>query len=193
MKRIDVRFDNKKLSLIKAMAGKTLTKYKCDPFEFSTAVYGIVGVCIDDSAYVFTNRIQVMDYYGALEDVAVFKIDMCSEKSIQSLIKGNTMIEMPVNKVIKEIDVVNEHQELFKNNEKTYDVYLTRGIIFRLEDGTEISLEKNVWFSEMITVDKGNHLLEKFTPVQEFTEDWEGDFRANCSREILKISRNGTV
>lgn len=188
MKQIDIRFDSKEISLIKNMLGKVLTKYKCDPFEFSTAVYGIVGICIEDSAYAFTNKLHVMDYYGAKEDVAVFKIEACLESSIQSLIKENKMIEMPINMLINEIDVINEHQELFEDGKQTYDVWLTRGIIFKLEDETEISLEKNVWFSEMITVDKGKKLLEKFTPVQEFTEDWEQNFHAKCSREALKLS-----
>ena len=98
------------------------------------------------------------------------------------------MIELPVKKTIKEIDIINEHQKVFENDKQTYDVWLTRGIIFRLEDDTEISLEKNVWFSEMITVDKGENLLSKFTPVEEFSEDWEGNFRGECSRDIVRFS-----
>ncbi len=187
MQQIDVRFNDKELSLLRSSVGRMLTKYKCDPFEFSTAVYGVVGICIEKSAYTFTNKLQVMDYYGAKEDVAIFRINECPESEIQSLIKGVKMIEMPVNKVVKEVQVINEHQELFENGKKTYDVWLTRGVIFKLEDGVEVSLEKNVWFSEMITVDKGTHLLEKFTPTQEFVEDWEENFHAECSRETVRF------
>ncbi len=188
MKNIDVRFNQEEVSLIKNMIGTTLTKYKCDPFEFSTAVYGIVGICTDKSAYAFTNAIQVMDYYGADEDVAIFHVEECADSEIKSLICGNTMIELSVNKIIKEIDVINEHQKVFAQDKQTYDVWLTRGIIFRLEDNTEISLEKNVWFSEMITVDKGSNLLNKFTRAGEFAEDWEGEFRGECLRDIVRFS-----
>ena len=181
MKSIDVRFNQEEISLIKNMVGTTLTKYKCDP-------YGIVGICTDKSAYAFTNAIQVMDYYGADEDVAVLRLEKRADSEIESLISENTMIELPVKKTIKEIDIINEHQKVFENDKQTYDVWLTRGIIFRLEDDTEISLEKNVWFSEMITVDKGNNLLSKFTPVEEFSEDWEGDFRGECSRNVVRFS-----
>ncbi len=187
MKHIDVRFNQIEMRLIKDMIGSLLIKYKCDPFEFSTAVYGIVGICTDKTSYAFTNSIQVMDYYGANEDVAVFHIEKRDDLEIKSLISGNTMIELPVNKIIKEIDIINEHQKVFKNDEQTYDVWLTRGIIFRLADNTEISLEKNIWFSEMITIDKGDHLLSKFTSVKEFVEDWEGEFHGECSREIVKL------
>ena len=187
MKHIDIRFDDIELGAIRDMIGTTLTKYKCDPFEFSTAVYGIVGICTDKASYAFTNFIQIMDYYGADEDVAVFRVEKRPDADIKSLINGNTMIELPVNKIIKEVDIVNEHQKVFKCHKQAYDVWLTRGIIFRLEDDSEISLEKNIWFSEMITVDKGQQLLRKFTPVEEFVQDWEGDFRGECSREIVKI------
>ncbi len=187
MKQIDVRFNNEELDFIKAMVGKVLKKYKCDSFEFSTAVYGIVGICTSESTYAITNKISVLDYYGSMEDVAVFGIEKRSEAEIQSLVSGNTMISMPVNKLIQEVDIINEHQQVFENNQKAYDVWLTRGIIIKLEDDMEISLEKNVWFSEMITVDRGTNLLEKFTPVEEFAEDWEGDFRGECSREIIKV------
>ncbi len=37
------------------------------------------------------------------------------------------------------------------------------------------------------TVDKGTDLLKKFTPTEEFSEDWEGAFRGECSREIIKV------
>ncbi len=188
MKHIDVRFNQEEIRLMQEMVGSVLMKYKCDPFEFSTAVYGIVGICTDKASYAFTNAIQVMDYYGADEDVAVFRMKKCAELEIKSLISENTMIELPVNQVIKEVDIINEHQKVFKREEQTYDVWLTRGVIFKLADDTEISLEKNIWFSEMITVDKGECLLSKFAPVEEFVEDWEGDFHGECSREIVKLS-----
>ncbi len=188
MKQIDIRFNQEEFSLIKDMIGRLLIKCKCDPFEFSTAVYGIVGICTDKTSYAFTNAIQVMDYYGANEDVAVFRMEKCADPEIKSFIGGNIMIELPINKTIKEVDIINEHQKVFEYDKQTYDVWLTRGIIFKLEDDTELSLEKNVWFSEMITVDKGENLLSKFTPVEDFSEDWEGNFRGECFREIVKVS-----
>lgn len=146
MEQIDVRFNQDELGLVRNMPGKVLKKYKCDPFDFSTAVYGVVGVCVGDAAYAFTNRISVQDYYGSKEDVAVFRIEKREELEIKSLIKDNVMINMPVNKVIKEVDIINEQQRVYENNEMKYEVWLTRGVIFILEDDTEISLEKMYGF-----------------------------------------------
>lgn len=42
MKEIDVRFSADEISIFKNM----IVKIKCDPFEFSTSVYGIVALMI---------------------------------------------------------------------------------------------------------------------------------------------------
>ena len=187
MKIIDVRFSSDEMTEIQNMVGKRLVKYKCDPFEFSTSVYGIVGICLEDASYAFTNATEVADYFGDREDVAIFKMQRMPFDKITSLIQGQKMIETPVESIISEILVVNEHQKLFEKDEQIYDVQLTRGVIFKFVDGHELSLEKNIWFSEDISVEKGYDLIERFTPTEEFAEGWSGDFRGECSREVVVI------
>ena len=187
MKKIDVRFSDTEMAEIQSMVGKKMVKYKCDPFEFSTSVYGIVGVSLDGADYAFTNMVNVMDYYGDQEDVAIFKIEKRPFSNIQSLIQNQTMIETPVEARISEVLVINERQQLFENEEQIYEVLLTRGIIFKYEDGHEFSLEKNIWFSEHITVEKGYDLINRFAPEADFAEGWSGDYRGECSREIISL------
>lgn len=189
MKQIDVRFSASDMAALKATVGKKLLKYKCDPFEFSTSVYGIVGIAFEDASYAFTNTIAVMDYYGNQEDVALFKMERVPFDSIHSMIPNQTMVETPVESVISDILVVNEHQQLFEKSIKIYEVFLTRGIIFKFEDGHELSLEKNIWFSEDITVGKGYDLIQRFTPTAEFAEGWSGDYCGGCYREILSLAK----
>lgn len=185
MKNIDVRFSRLEIKLFENMVGKVMTKYKCDPFYFSTAVFGIVGFVVEDSAFILTNTTRPLDYYGAMEDVAVMNLSRTDEQQIHSMVEDNQMIETPVGKRITGIDIVNEHQKLFQNGVQTYDVQLTRGVIFYFEDASELSLEKNVWFSEDITICKGEGLLDRFTPVEEFSDDWEDDYRGECERTIM--------
>ena len=97
------------------------------------------------------------------------------------------MVETPVESIVAEVLVVNEQQQLFERDVKTYEVLVTRGIIFKLEDGHELSFEKNIWFSEDITVEKGYDLIQRFTPTTEFEEGWSGDYRGDCSREIILV------
>ncbi len=187
MKSIDICFTAREMKLIKWMIGKRLQKYKCDPFSFSTSVYGLVGLLIDDESFAFTNFVEEMDYYGENEDVAVFRIKAIPFDEIQSKAQNQQMIEIPVNDIIVEIDIVNEHQRLYKNSIQIYDVLLTRGVIIKLKDGNEISLEKNIWFSENISVEKGYDLIKRFSSTDEFSEGWSGEHKGMCSRVIIRI------
>ncbi len=188
MKLIDVRFSADNLAILKAMAGKKMLKYKCDPFVFSTAVYGIVGLNFEGDSLALTNLTEVMDYFGNDEDVALFKMKRMPFDRIKSMVQNQDMIETPVRAVIKEISVINECQRLFEKDVQIYEIWLTRGIIFKFEDGHELSLEKNIWFSEDISVEKGYNLLERFSPTEEFEKSWSGNYRGECSREIIKLT-----
>lgn len=185
MIKIDYRFSSSAMSEIEKMVGKEMIKYKCDPFLYSTSVYGIVGILVDNSSYAFTNLTEVQDYFGEKEDVAVFKMKHQPYNEIKSLIQNQEMVETPINSNISEIDVINEHQRLFNQGKQTYDVWLTRGIIFKFADSLELSFEKEIWFSEDIAIEKGYNLFQKFSPTEEFASGWSDNIRGECTREIV--------
>ena len=187
MKTIDIRFNDHMISALKSMIGKKMLRYKCDPFVYSPAVYGIAGVCTESGSYAFTNKIEVLDHYGADDDVAVFRLEERPEEQIVSLVQDVKMVDVPVNRIIREIKIINERQKLFNGTEQTYDVWLTRGVVFVLDDGLEIAFEKSVWFSEMITITRGENLLEQFAPTSGFSEEWENPFRGECERSVIII------
>ncbi len=186
MKTIDVRLSAADMANLQDMTGKRLDAYKRDFSEFKN-VYGIVGLRVEGDAWTFTNFIEVADYYGADEDVAFFRLQRANWDDIHSYIPDQTMIETPVDRVISSIDVVNERQKLFVEEVQTYEVCLTRGVVFKFDDGGELSFEKDIWFSEMITVRKGYNLIQCFSPTDEFVENWEDDHRGECSREIVEL------
>lgn len=74
MRNMDMRFSALDIADLQAVVGKKMLKYKCDPFEFSTSVYGIVGIAFEDDSFAFTNTVKPMDYYGETEDVALFSM-----------------------------------------------------------------------------------------------------------------------
>lgn len=126
-KQIDVRMDNLAMELLKRMIGKKLVKISCDPFDNPPMVYGLVGLYIDNKIYKLDNFIEVQDFYGALEDVAIHKIHTAEDGEIQSCGEGIQMVETPIMAKITGIRVVDENQRLYVNGEQTYNVWLTRG------------------------------------------------------------------
>lgn len=186
MKKTDIRFDHKTLELLKASIGAELECLRCDPFLFSNSVYGTAGIRISGKWLAFTNFAEVLDYYGRNEEVGVFKAFPVGEEAIRSY-TGEKMIQIPVSEKITGIDVMNENQRLYKNAIQIYDVMLTRGVIFKLKSGRDLSLEKDVWLSEDINIERGEALIEKFTSTSEFCQNWENEYKGECTREIISL------
>lgn len=84
--------------------------------------------------------------------------------------------------------MVNDFQTI-EHDGKLYEFSSTVGLIFVLEDSREISFEIGTWFSEMMTIRKGYNLIEKFTPIEDFFEEWEDceGYVPKCSRKIIEI------
>lgn len=95
--------------------------------------------------------------------------------------------DMPVNQIIKHIKVVNEHQQLFEQDQQTYDVWITRGFVIELADGLEVSFEKEIWFSEDINIERGYKLVDKFFPISRVMEGWDLPQKMICKRETVEI------
>lgn len=158
----------------------------------STSVYGIVGVYIANEIYRFTNFIDVVDYYSKMEDVAVFKFEETNINGVKSAIVSEEMIDVPINKSIKKIEVINENQKQYKNDKILYDNWVTRGVIFYFDDESELSFEKDIWFSEEIYVEQGKKLIDKFASTDKFSEAWEpesddepSEYSGRATRETI--------
>lgn len=187
MIEIDNRFNGQTMDMISKMPGAVFHKYRSDPFVFTASVYGIVGLYIGNGIYRISNFVQPADFFGKKEDVAVFLIDEAAESEIKSCMDDGVLIDTPIDSIIKKITVVNEHQQLFNQGIQTYDVYVTRAIIFEMEDGGEISFEKDIWFSEEINIRRGHDLIDKLSSTDSFAENWEGieGYDTKCDRESI--------
>lgn len=184
---MDERIDKGDCRIFKEMIGKNLISIMHDPFLYTNSVYGIAGLNVDNTFYKISNRLDVRDYYGADEDVAIFNVMKEEPKNIHSYIEGETMIVVPINQRIKQIKVINEHQQLYEQDKQIYDVWITRGFVIELEDSLEVSFEKEIWFSEEINIERGYKLIDKFSPISRITEEWSAPKRMMCERKIIKI------
>lgn len=184
MERKDMRFNE---SGLKDLLGKPFIKYRCDKFAYTSSVTQIVGLYIDDMVFKLENIQESVDYFGVEEDIAVMKISESENESIRSAIEATEQIDNPVQGAIDEIMLVNENQKVYKHGKQIYDVWLTRGIIFKV-DGREISFEKDtVPFSEEIYIRRGYDLIEMFGSTEGFSEGWDAGIVAKAEREIIVL------
>lgn len=184
MKKVDVRFDE---VLLHKWIGKCFEYYQCDTYDFTNSVTQIVGLFIDKKMYALTDIQEPVDYFGNLEDIAVFKVKRCEGSDVKSAFKNREQIKTPINNSIEKIHLINEHQQLYVESELDYDVWLTRGIIFFVE-GREVSFEKDtVPFSEEIIINRGYDLIRKFSGTQDFMGGWEKGMTPVCTRSVVEI------
>ncbi len=182
MKSIDMRFDE---NVIKKWIGKTFVKYKCDSFAYTNSVTAVVGIYIDKEVFKLNNIQTAVDYFGADDDCGVFTLEQTENENIKSFFDDIEQVETPLSEIITKITIINENQRIYQNETQTYDVWLTRGIIFHFAEH-EISFEKdNIPFSQEIIIQKGYDLKNRFSDERDFLEGWDSKFTPQCSRECI--------
>lgn len=183
MKSIDIRLKPNEIAILKSFIGNKMQSYQHDDFYFTPTSSQAVSITTnDDKTYYLYSFTESQDYFGTPEDVALWSF---TDERLP-IIDHKSFISTPVDEVIKGIKVVQENQRVFCGNEQTYDVWVTRGIIFDLGD-REIAFEKDIWFSEQIVVHKGYELLSQFAPAERFGENWDNNVRTECIRSILDL------
>ena len=178
----------KNTDVFQKMIGKSFDKYRCDPFVFTPSVYGIVGIYISGEAYKITSLHQHVERFYSNEDVAIMSVDSASDKEIVTMMDDGELIDTPIKDTIVSIDLINDREIVYHEEEQRIFIS-TKGIIFHLKSGNEVSFEIDTWFSEMITIKRGYELIKQFTPLEDFAEEWEDceGYTPECSREIITI------
>lgn len=188
MKTVDISFFDFDTDIFRGMIGQKFEKYKCDPFVFSPSVYGIVGIFIGEDVFKLTSISKVVHRFFSDEDVAIFQFEKTTKEDIVTMMDEGQMIETPVMDTITAIDLINDRETVSHNGDER-NLLSTKGIIFHLEDGNEISFEIRTWFSEFITIQKGYDLIQKFVPEKDFLEEWEDSegYVPSVRREVISI------
>ena len=108
-------------------------------------------------------------------------------EEIKSAFTDVDQIDTPIGAAIDEIRLINENQRISVNGECTYDVWLTRAIIF-VVDGREVLFEKDVVpFSEEIIILKGYELEGQLSDAGAFLEGWDEGIVPECYRDTVII------
>ena len=185
---VDISINSITIATLKAMVGQTFEHYSCDPFVFTPSVFGIVGFYISGKNYKLTCSLETIQRFFHSDDVAVMRIAQCRPEEIISMMDNGQMISTPVQDTIISIDVVNDHETISHDGVQE-ELLSTKGIIFHLASGNEISFEISTWFSEMITIRKGYDLINQFTPITDFIDEWEDSegYSPACSRNVITI------
>lgn len=189
MKKIDFRFSENSMRLFDGFVGKEMNCFVYERLpNISSTIYGAVVISIDNEFYAITNFHETVDYINRRDDVGIFKISLINQERYNEIFAETTPVKTPIKQKITNIKIVNEVQELIQDNTVEFEVQTVRGIVFILEDGREISFEKDIWFSEFIEVKTGYDLIDSFASTDSFIEEWEDSiYTPSITRSIHTI------
>ena len=185
MIRQNKTFNKETEIFFKRMIGCECKKIVHDEFTYTNSVYGKVSLFICDKIFNIINQTEVVEYYGAKEDIALLNIIEVGKDEVKSLLENKKQVETPINKVIKSIDIINYHIYV-KVDGKEYDNTWTEGVIFNFAD-SQVAFERSDSFTEMIEIYKGYDLITKFTPVEEFGEPFTNPSVLKTDKKIITI------
>ena len=126
-------------------------------------------------------------YFDSMDDVALWNIKEISDSEIHSVFEKTAQIDTSINQNINSITLVNEHQ-IVNINDQEYNVWLTRAIVFHLEN-CDIYFEKdNTAFSEEIEIKRGHDLLSEFPKRNDyFLDQWIEGIKSDVQTEFIEI------
>lgn len=180
----DLRLDEE---IFKKMIGKQFNKYRCDPYVFTNTVTGIVGLYIGEKVFELKNEQSAFQYFDSMEDVALWNIKEVSDSEIHSVFENTEQIDTSINQNINSITLANE-QQIVNIHDQEYNLWLTRAILFHLEN-CDIYFEKdNTAFSEEIEIKRGHDLLSEFPKRNDyFLDQWFEGIKADVQTEFIEI------
>lgn len=180
----DLRLDEE---IFKKMIGKQFNKYRCDPYVFTNTVTGIVGLYIGEKVFELKNEQSAFQYFDSMDDVALWNIKEVSDSEIHSVFENTEQIDTSINQNINSITLANE-QQIVNIHDQEYNLWLTRAILFHLEN-CDIYFEKdNTAFSEEIEIKRGHDLLSEFPKRNDyFLDQWFEGIKADVQTVFIEI------
>lgn len=186
MTSIDIAFTRSEIHMFQSMVGNEFIKFRSNPYTHFNRTWETIGIFTDKSIYRLQNSLDVIDYFGAPEDVCAMHCFSAKECDIESGLVGVKLIDTPVHHKIQEIQIINECQMMmYKNAQLCYELRLPRGIIFLLDNDTELSFDKIDTFVELIGINMGHNTLSKFWSLADIVEPFDPPFTAEASRTML--------
>lgn len=194
MVSIDKRLNANEMHLLRQMIGRKIVSFLHDAFlKDIYSSFEVLGIETEQEIIYLYSQTEVLDYFGVPEDVAVW--ELTDER--YPLADSVNFLSTPINQTVKAIRLVQENQRLYQEGQQTYDVWVTRGIIFDFGD-FHFSLEKTYWIQEIIHMKKGkdlNEVLSTYAGTDDFVSGWTDepsddpskDPVGECDREIVLL------
>ncbi len=152
------------LIYLKNLIGKKLNWIKHDELIIVPVTHGVVYLNIDDIIYSITDFYEIRHILGGNLDVSVLKIKIDNNELTEATVDLKKACQN-FNSIITSITIVNTNTKFVNPDDNlTYQLLDTQGIIFTLEDNYELAFDKDD-FGENMSIYRGYNLKKEFEYV----------------------------
>ena len=170
------------IAVLRELKGKTLDYIRLNPDDPSHTVLQVVEFTFGKEKYYLYCDLEVIDFFGLTEDISYFEFTSVKFPFVDScnLIENHVGLEVTGISEVK--DTIKEYLE----GKLDYEFSFTRGFIIHFGK-YQMSLEKVSHFSELIRVRKGYDLVSKFSPVENYRNEFIPNTQLELSRDVIEI------
>lgn len=185
----DTRLTYDEKSLLAHMVGKTLDELVHDKYIGPHTSYMSVWIVVDGDVFDVHCEVEPRSHFGEVDDVAVVSVRPSGREAMQSHLAGHPLSTERISRIICDIKVVEDTQEMLNGDEVEHAFAFTSAIIFEL-DGSEVMLAFGPWFSEDIGIERGPHASSKLpAAIDDISEEDRQWYRVN--RQASSIRERG--
>ena len=182
MTRVERYLTDGDIAVLKELRGKTLDYIRLNPDDPSHTVLQVIEFAFGNEKRYLYCDLEVMDFFGLTEDISYFEFTSIKYPFVDSC---NLVVEQ-MGREITGVAEVRDTIKEYLDGELDYEFSFTRGIIIHFGK-YQMSLEKVSYFSELIRVRKGYDLVSKFSPVEDYRNDFIPNTKLELSRDVIEI------
>ncbi len=159
MEDVNKRFSSDEEALLKRAKGSRLLSIDAvlaAPPDNSWNTVRLHFESFDIDVNNYLNEI-VVDEFGSLEEFGLLSITESSSETLSIPEVGTDTTVMTIDAVVDGITVINDIAEIYGEGELVAKLEYPQAIAFRTDSGV-IMLDKEVWFSELLVIKRGDSI-----------------------------------
>lgn len=180
--RTDTRLSDEERTILADMVGRQLDRCLYSPSfaDEADVAFEVVELHVGGEIYTISNALQVVDYYGEVEEISVPVIRKCAPGSIAPWYGRQRHVEREVFRRIEDVAVYEDEVDRVEGREP-FGYAFTRALAFRL-GGESLVFERGSEFSEDLDVRRGVRAERKIASAAEEVID-SGDIVLSVNGE----------
>lgn len=173
MENVNKRFSQEEEALLERAKGSRLLSIDAVLAAPPDNSWNTVRLHFDDFDIDVNNYLHnvVVDEFGSLEEFGLLSVAESAKETLSIPEVGTDTTVMTIDALVYNVTVVNDIAEVYGDGKLVAKLEYPQAIAFRTESGV-IMLDKEVWFSELLVIKRGERIGDL---LYDESVNWEDD------------------